>query len=420
MATNAKRYMNFQKFITKAKFLVISIVISLIATIIIYLINTYWYQDSKMRLNEKNSDFLVRYINDIEASNIDDYIKKIRDLLNKNLNAPVSIKIFSKQKNTQYSIENNKREEYKHNNYFIDNKLLNKSVSDQLYNVDYKYKKRVGNNILYDTFDAVTFSTRIDQKIVELHNLHQKSFVFYSYFIVVFFGLYLASYIYEKMKRKLNIQEEELSELITRHKAQTFQQQLDKEKIGQLSKNIDHDFIETKIEKIEKINDKEHIKELKESILYAKNSLYILSGWISTTVLDTHTIYLLEEAIKRGVDVYIGFGYGSKAGECNSLKLLQPEQHKALMELFRLKNTYNLNTNTGSLYLGLFPTHQKILLKDNEFVICGSNNWLSNRYFNNKELSLKVYSSDIINTEKLRIESLIQKYSINNCYETVQ
>ncbi len=419
MATNARKYMDFQKFTTKAKFLIISIIISLITTIIIYLINTYWYQESKVNSNERNSNFLVKSIRDIKAYNINDYIGKVTDLLNKT-NAPVSIKIFSKQNNNkQYSIENKKMSEYKNNNYFIDSKLLHMSLSAQSYTIDYIYKKRLGNNLLYDTFDALTFSARTDMQTIKKYNLHQKSFVFYSYFIVVFLGLYLASYIYEKMKRKLNMQDKELSELIIRHKEKTFQQKLEKQTKEQLSINSNHEFTETKIEKIEKINDKEHIRELKESILHAKDALYILSGWISTTVLDIHTIYLLEEAIKRRVNVYIGFGYGSKAGECKSLRLLPPEQHKALMELFKLKNTYNQNTNMGSLYLGLFPTHQKILLKDNEFVICGSNNWLSNRYFNNHELSLKVYSSDIVNTEKLRIESLIEQYSINDCYGTV-
>ena len=419
MVTNAKKYMDFEKFITKAKFLIISIMISLITTIVIYLINTYWYQKSKINSNERNSNFLVKSISSIKAYDINDYIENVTDLLNKT-NAPVSIKIFSKQNNTeQYSIENKTMSEYKHNNYFRDSKLFNISFSNQFYTIDYIYKKRLGNNLLYDTFDALTFSSRIDMQTIKKHNLNQKSFVFYSYFIVVFFGLYLASYIYEKMKRKLNMQEKELSELITRHKEKSFQQKLEKQTEEQLSINTNHDFIEAKIEKIEKINDKEHIRELKESILHAKDALYVLSGWISTTVLDVHTIYLLEEAIKRGVNLYIGFGYGSKAGECDSLRLLQPEQHKALMELFRLKNTYNQNSNKGSLYLGLFPTHQKILLKDNDFVICGSNNWLSNRYFNNHELSLKVYSSDIVNTEKLRIKSLIEQYSINDCYRTV-
>ena len=416
MATSAKRYIDFQKFITKANFFLISISISLIATSIIYLINTYWYQESKANSNKRNSNILAKSISDIKPYDINDYIKKVTNLLNKT-NAKVSIKIFSKQNNNgQYYIENKKMDEYKNYNYSIDSKLLNLSISNQSYYIEYIYKKRLGNNLLYDTFDALTFSITTDIETIKKYNLHQKSFVFYSYFLVVFFGLYLASYIYEKMKRKLNIQEDELAELIIRHKEEIFQQKLEKQNKEQLFTNTTHEFVETKIEKIEKINDKEHIKELKESILHAKDSLYILSGWISTKVLDEHTIYLLEEAIKRKVNIYIGFGYGSEAGECNSLRLLRPEQHEALIELFRLKNTYNQNINMGSLYLGLFPTHQKILLKDNEFIICGSNNWLSNNYFNNHELSLKVYSKEIIYTEKSRIASLIEQYSINDCY----
>ena len=52
MAINVNTYRITQRVITSVNFFIINIIVALIATIIIYLINTYWYQESKLNKNQ--------------------------------------------------------------------------------------------------------------------------------------------------------------------------------------------------------------------------------------------------------------------------------------------------------------------------------------------------------------------------------
>ena len=135
---------------------------------------------------------------------------------------------------------------------------------------------------------------------------------------------------------------------------------------------------------IETLKDARHYHHLLQSIQSAKRSLLVLSGWISTSVIDRELIGALESAVNRGVDVYIGFGYEDSSGRHQA----NPKSEKALEELVALSN--RCRGSSGRIVVGRFNNHQKILIKDEVEVVCGSHNWLSNRAFINREQSLVV------------------------------
>jgi len=151
--------------------------------------------------------------------------------------------------------------------------------------------------------------------------------------------------------------------------------------------------LEKDIEDIEKDSKKEvivgnqHSQILLDTLKNANKRVCIISGWISHYVVDSLFCDLLSKALERGVDIYIGYGWQDSTGKHNS-------SEKALMRLRSLSQKF-----AGSITIGEFPTHEKLLVKDNDYVIYGSNNWLSNKKFKNSERSIIQYSRELAEKE---------------------
>lgn len=157
---------------------------------------------------------------------------------------------------------------------------------------------------------------------------------------------------------------------------------------------------ESKLEKIDGIN---HYEFLLSSIEEAKHSIYILSGWLSNSVIDNTFITLLNNALKRGVNVYIGYGW-------QDFKGVHKDNYQALENLrgiYRNKMKFNYS---GDILVSKFPNHQKILIIDDKYIVVGSANWLSNKTYKNEEFSFAIYSKKLSNEESHRIKKIIQKY----------
>jgi hypothetical protein len=155
-------------------------------------------------------------------------------------------------------------------------------------------------------------------------------------------------------------------------------------------------------EQIEKIRGKDHLKVLETAIADSKSTLCILSGWISNSVVDSQILFLLSEAMRRGVEIYIGYGYEFKGQHQRN-----ENTNLALKTLEQIKVDAN---DKGKLYIKEFPNHEKIIVVDNCYMICGSNNWLSNKHFLNSEYSIKIADQILAVSEGCRIKDLI----INN------
>ena len=182
-------------------------------------------------------------------------------------------------------------------------------------------------------------------------------------------GSLIFSWYQFSQKRKIN----ELTELINTLK---FYPKINPQEISKKYKIDKQIFI--------KIEGKAHKKELIDSINNSKKDLIILSGWITDYVVikDENFLPSLISALQKGVNVYLGYGY-ERFGK-----------HESQYATAALKEFESLEEKYSNLNIRVFANHQKILIKDDEYIICGSFNWLSNNKVTNKEASFKIIDSD--------------------------
>lgn len=139
------------------------------------------------------------------------------------------------------------------------------------------------------------------------------------------------------------------------------------------------------------IRDKQHKTELLNAIEGANTSLTIVSGWIRSYIVDRNFLGLLKEALARGVNVFIGYGWQKSDGTHDSDRTVT----EARQRLDKLAATAARKRGWGRLIIRENPTHEKVLIKDQDYVICGSNNWLSNKNFKNQEQSIKIWDANL-------------------------
>ena len=139
------------------------------------------------------------------------------------------------------------------------------------------------------------------------------------------------------------------------------------------------------------IRDKQHRTELLNSIKGANTSLTIVSGWIRSYVVDRSFSGLLEKALASGVNIFIGYGWQKSDGTHDSDRTVT----EARQRLDKLATKASRKRAWGQLIIRENPTHEKVLIKDQDYVICGSNNWLSNKNFKNQEQSIKIWDADL-------------------------
>ena len=146
-----------------------------------------------------------------------------------------------------------------------------------------------------------------------------------------------------------------------------------------------------------------HKKFLHEAVTEAQISLVILSGWITHYVVDKNFLKELEASLKRGVSVYIGYGWQNSKGKHERFDASKG----AIAALTALMQKYS-----GQLVIGEFANHEKILIRDGAYVVYGSNNWLSNSKFKKSERSIVVYDAKLALCEQSRIIDLVESNKI--------
>ncbi len=116
-----------------------------------------------------------------------------------------------------------------------------------------------------------------------------------------------------------------------------------------------------------------HRKFFLKSVKEAREDLIIVSGWATNIAIDDELTMLFKSAIKRGVNIYICFGYKysrdtrKRMSDIKGLEIL-----RKLEEFSREKESF------GDIYIAQVPNHSKILLCDKKYYVVGSFNWLSN------------------------------------------
>jgi phosphatidylserine/phosphatidylglycerophosphate/cardiolipin synthase-like enzyme len=162
--------------------------------------------------------------------------------------------------------------------------------------------------------------------------------------------------------------------------------------------------LKSKIEVIE--SPAQHRELFLEVLRSAQDSIVILSGWATDYAIEKSFRQLLRNALKRGVSVVIGYGYRRK-GE----KPVQSDYEKnARKTLGELQQWCAEIDAPGALEVFHFPNHSKILIKDDEFAVCGSFNWLSNAgRSHNDERSYVIYNPDFVSSERDEIIASLEK-----------
>ena len=105
--------------------------------------------------------------------------------------------------------------------------------------------------------------------------------------------------------------------------------------------------------------------------------------------------------MSRSVNVYIETGYKFS-------KTPQPEKiqtKEAIDRLRKIEAKFHGKKGFGKLYVGRTPIHMKEISVDSRYFLSGSNNWLSNKSFQNKESSLRIIDQAI--TKEIRDEAII-------------
>lgn len=111
----------------------------------------------------------------------------------------------------------------------------------------------------------------------------------------------------------------------------------------------------------------EHPPFLDEALEGSKQRLLIISPWIKRQVLDAKRLKALRQRLEEGCRIYIGWGIGKgDRGASNDIDVVS--QLQALDKEFQ--NFY---------FLDMSNTHEKVLIKDSDYVITTSFNWLSFR-----------------------------------------
>lgn len=140
----------------------------------------------------------------------------------------------------------------------------------------------------------------------------------------------------------------------------------------------------------------EHRKILFEAMEKATDTLVILSGWATSYVIDKDFQERLAECLKRGVNVYIGYGYQAS----HEPRPKKGYEKKAEINLNALSEWCDKQKTDGLLVVRYYPNHTKLLICDEKFAVNGSFNWLSNSGGSiNEERSWIVHDKQFISAE---------------------
>ncbi|MBT9775377.1 hypothetical protein GPL15_02490 [Clostridium sp. MCC353] len=168
----------------------------------------------------------------------------------------------------------------------------------------------------------------------------------------------------------------------------------DDDKIGEfLNQKIPHNIIDTP---------RLHNEILNEMLLRANSSIHIISPWIGHNVVTDAMLETIRSKIEEGIKIHIVFGY--KAVKCS----LDDIDELVRQDIPWGKETAAQTIKSLLEILGgdleyLPPSHVKLLLADDRYLLIGSLNWLFNSgKTSQKEISCLVTNTDTIQYVKRR------------------
>lgn len=140
----------------------------------------------------------------------------------------------------------------------------------------------------------------------------------------------------------------------------------------------------------------DHRPLLLDALDNAQNMVVIVSPWIKSGGMNNEILGRIERALQRGTRVIIGYGISEK--EDSDRWILQ-----------RLTDIQKKKYGDKLLLVKLSNTHEKVLIKDNEYMVITSFNWLSFKGDPNKgfrqETGYYTESKEAINQMKANLSN---------------
>ena len=112
----------------------------------------------------------------------------------------------------------------------------------------------------------------------------------------------------------------------------------------------------------------EHPPLLRRALEQAKDRVLLISPWIRQAVVTREFVETLDKALHRGVGIYVGYGLG----EVDENERPWDKQAREELEKLAERHPHFAFNRLGN-------THAKVLIKDQEFFVITSFNWLSFR-----------------------------------------
>ena len=134
------------------------------------------------------------------------------------------------------------------------------------------------------------------------------------------------------------------------------------EEIGQLKERIEE--LEDAAPAVEVLSMAEHRPKLLQALHDAQDKVIIISPWLTPTAVNRELLDLIAETVKRGVQIWIGHGFGDA----------DYRERKVLKKFERVQK------QRGGSHLHLCrleDIHSKVVICDREYMITTSFNWLS-------------------------------------------
>jgi phosphatidylserine/phosphatidylglycerophosphate/cardiolipin synthase-like enzyme len=160
----------------------------------------------------------------------------------------------------------------------------------------------------------------------------------------------------------------------------------------------------------------EHEKMLFDVLEHATDTVCITSGWINDRVVNGRFLAALKAALRRGVQVFIVFGYQSKQAQRDPMP---PDAARALSALMSLRDGAE-EWSSGRLLIAYHSNHTKYLVQDADLAVVTSHNWLSNKSFANDEGGVAVRDAAFAEELRRRILAVVKEANAKAVDEMVE
>lgn len=155
----------------------------------------------------------------------------------------------------------------------------------------------------------------------------------------------------------------------------------------------------------------------------AQSYLVMVCPWLSEYVFGTkedrsYICYLIENLLKRGVEIHIGYGYlnhvtwdarkSKSVTADNYLELVEKQNQNNLSMHLGLEPLTELSKQYSNLKLKFMCSHEKYLICDGNFAVIGSHNFLSSvpsKYSVDRESAILTYDPKIVELLRQRYVS---------------